>query len=461
MEVKRKEKTLAGLFYRYVALFCVNTLVLTGGVILIFIALCGLGIFLPANYAETQLTEKAPVIRRAEGTVEELIPQGCSYGVYDSDGAWLEGDFSIQEQEDAWEKYKADSIYVGDGRYYRFIPMDNGNICIVKYGLAMRYSAEKLNALLPAPEVLIPIIIFVLFILDVIFLSKRFAGKVKGQLETLSGITEKIAEDNLAFQTKPSEIKEINEVIVSLGSMKDALQDSLQKQWDMEMQRVEQLSALAHDIKTPLTVIRGNAELLEEENWPDEDKKSIAYILMNVKEIEQYLETMKRILQGSGQAEEKKTLNCRMLTEEFRETAKQLSVAGKIPVSFDMKPPEGEICCVEENILRAWSNIVSNAVERTEQERGIEISIRQRERKSSLYLVAVVRDYGTGFSERDLQHATEAFYSSDSSRHDRKHQGLGLSIAKRFAEAQGGMLEYKNSDAGEGAEVSLWIKKTN
>lgn len=138
---------------------------------------------------------------------------------------------------------------------------------------------------------------------------------------------------------------------------------------------------------------------------------------MNVKEIEQYLETMKRILQGRGQTEEKKILNCRMLTEEFRETAKQLSVAGKVPVSFDMQPPEGEICCVEENLLRAWSNIVSNAVERTKQERGIEISIRQRETKDSLYLVAVVRDYGTGFSERDLQHAAEAFYSGDSSRH--------------------------------------------
>lgn len=461
MEVRRKEKTLAGMFSRYVALFCVNTLLLTGGVLLIFIVLCALGVFLPANYVETQLTENAAAIRGAEGTVEELIPQGSSYGVYDSQGVWQEGDFSAQEQEDAWEKYNADSIYAGDGRYYRFLPMDNGNICIVKYRLVMRYSAEKLNTLLPMPEVMIPIIAVVLFILDVIFLSRSFAGKLKVQLRELSVITEKIAENDLEFQTKASDIKEMNEVMVSLGRMKDALQDSLKKQWDMEMLRSEQLSALAHDIKTPLTVIRGNAELLEEGDLSEEDKESAAYILANVREIEQYLETMKRILQGRGQEEDESVFHCKMLAEEFREAAKQISAAEKVPVSFEIRQQEGDVRCVRENLLRAWNNIVSNAAEHTDRERGIAISVRQEQKQDHLYLVAAVRDYGTGFSEKDLKHAAEEFYSGDTSRHDRKHQGLGLSITKRFAEAQGGFLEYRNCDTGNGAEVSLWIRKTD
>ena len=47
----------------------------------------------------------------------------------------------------------------------------------------------------------------------------------------------------------------------SLSGMKEALKDSLTRQWDAQQQKKEQLAALAHDIKTPLTVIKGNAEL--------------------------------------------------------------------------------------------------------------------------------------------------------------------------------------------------------
>lgn len=63
---------------------------------------------------------------------------------------------------------------------------------------------------------------------------------------------------------------------------------------------------------------------------------------------------------------------------------------------------------------------------------------------------AAVRDYGAGFSDRYLQYAAQEFYSGDASRHDRRHQGLGLASAKRFLEAQGGFLEYRNADEGMG-----------
>ena len=57
---------------------------------------------------------------------------------------------------------------------------------------------------------------------------------------------------------------------------------------------------------------------------------------------------------------------------------------------------------------------------------------------------------GPGFSTEALNYATEEFYRGDESRHDRSHQGLGLSITKRFVEAQGGFLEIRNSEAGGG-----------
>ncbi|EJW92879.1 two-component sensor histidine kinase, phosphate sensing [gut metagenome] len=73
------------------------------------------------------------------------------------------------------------------------------------------------------------------------------------------------------------------------------------------------------------------------------------------------------------------------------------------------------------------------------------------------YLVATVRDYGPGFSAKDLQHADEVFYIGDDSRHVRNHQGLGLAIAKEAVQRQGGKLQLENAPKG-GAQVSLWLK---
>lgn len=461
MEVKRKEKTLAGLFLKYVALFCVNTIFLAAGVFLLVICLSSAGLLLPANYAEVQLSEDVMQIRGAGDSVEQWIPQGCTYGVYNADGVWLTGNFPVQEQKSAWNHYENNTMYTEYKGYYRFIPMDDGNVCIVKYHLIMRFSNEKLNKFLPAPELLMPILDIILFILNALLLSRRFARKVKVQLRELRVITEKISQNDLEFETKTSDLKEINEIMASLGRMKDTLKDSLKAQWNMEKQKQEQLSALAHDIKTPLTIIKGNTELLKEREQAEEESECIGYILENVDEIEKYLENMRQVICGDRQETDQAVLRCESLKETFRETAKQLSAAEKIPVSFDIMPFDGRVRCKEEEILRAWSNIVSNAVEYTNCQRGIMISIRTEYKESRLYLVAAVRDYGSGFSARDLQYADKEFYSGDASRHDRRHSGLGLAIAKRFAEDQGGFLEYKNCSDGTGAEAALWLKTEN
>lgn len=458
MEVKRRKKSLAGLFLKYIALFCITSVLLAVGELLFLIGIADLGLMLPANYAEVQLAENTQQISQSETDVERWIPEGCTYGVYSGEGIALAGSFSGREQKDAWEHYKKGSVYSQDKEYYRFISMDNGNVCIIKYTLVMRYSNWKLNDILPPPELLGVILYVILFVLNIIFLSRGFAGKLKKELRELSGITKKIAENDLAFETRDSDIKEIDEVMASLGQMKEALQDSLEKQWDMEQQRRQQLSALAHDIKTPLTIIKGNAELLEEGDLEEADRECVSYILTNVKEIEHYLDTMRQVLHGTKQFGKAALTDCGHLAEIFAGTAKQLAAAKKLPVSVAVCPAEGNVLCVEDDILRAWSNIVSNAAEHTDRQRGISVSIGRDFREDRAYLVVVVRDYGEGFSRKDLQYADREFYSGDASRHDRKHQGLGLAIARRFVEEQGGFLEYQNSREGKGAEVALWLK---
>ena len=311
--------------------------------------------------------------------------------------------------------------------------------------------------------------------------SRCFARRMRRQLEGLCEATEKIAASDLEFESRPSDIQEIGDVMMSLEKMKIALKDSLQQQWESEQQKNRQISALAHDIKTPLTVVRGNAELLAEGELKEEDQECVLEILKNVDYMEQYLDSMRQVLRGREEEEPHKMVSAEKLAYKLLEEAEAIGTAEKIPVIMgrentdkrkdkdfsrlleDETENTDEILCCMDEVMRAWKNILGNALEHTDPVQGIQIEIGTEKVSDNLdsfrkYLVASVRDYGSGFSDQALIYGSEPFFSGDDSRHDRKHQGLGLSIADTFMKKQGGFLKYGNSVEGDGAEVSLWIK---
>lgn len=467
MEIKnKKKKTLTGIFAGYILSFVMLTIVWAFFCFILMFAVIltsGLGL-LPANYGELVLEKNNEAIKESEKVGEELIPSGSQFGIFDQDGTFLYGSFDKKDQETAWQNYQKDNQYARGKGYYHFFQRKNGEICIVKYYIEVRYANEKLNDILPPAEKLTSWLMAGLFtiltVLSGLILSRHFAKRMKKELAGLARVTEKIACNDLDFEVQSSNIREMEDSMRSLEKMKDALKISLQQQWEAEQSRNRQLSALAHDIKTPLTVIRGNAELLTEGELCSEDLFCVQEILKNARDIEQYLDSMRQVLKGQKNRTEQERVSCSDLAWEFKEAACRLGEVKRIPVFLETEEGEheGEILCSRTELLRAWKNIVSNGLEHTSPGKGIRIEICEKVLEAP-YLVVSVRDYGQGFSKEALIHGAEAFFSGDESRHDRKHQGLGLSIAENFMKNQGGFLEYKNVEKECGALVSLWIKK--
>ena len=442
-----KEPRLSVLFVGYLVVYGVSTFVLCVALLTGLILLGNTGTVQPANMQEIILSQNMSKIQQASpDDVAQYIPDGATYGIYDKDGKWLGGTMNKDRRSDAWNRYSLREYTPDDEGYYKYMPMENGDVCIVRYLLWMRYTSDTLNRILPPPEYLLVGGMLLVAVLNLLYLAHRFGRAINRRLETVQQVTEKIAANDLDFEvTQDTGIREINAVMASLGTLRDALKASLTTQWQKEQQKSEQLAALAHDIKTPLTVIRGNAELLQE----------------SAEDINTYLEKMRAVLSNEAVASCSAVQSVQDLVEILRHAAKQLTQAVQLPLHEQLDVSEGAVCVHTEEALRAWNNLLSNAATYTDGTEGIACSYTVQENEEGRYLVATVRDYGAGFTAKDLQHADEAFYIGDESRHLRNHQGLGLAIAKAVMCAQGGMLCYANATEGAGATVSLWFKLEN
>ena len=244
----------------------------------------------------------------------------------------------------------------------------------------------------------------------------------------------------------------------SLYKMKCALKESLEEQWNQEKETQEQIAALAHDIKTPLTIIKGNAQLLEEGSLAEEEQEYNQYILRNVAEIEHYLALLREMLMSPKESVVEEKISCQELGERLEEQARILAAASRQEVLSIKGELAGEARCDYSQIERAWNNLIGNALEYNPEGKELRIDLQIVLEEGQAYLAAKVTDWGRGFDARDLAHATEQFYQGDESRHGRSHHGIGLYTAARFAKAQGGRLLLSNSEETGGGEVTLYLR---
>lgn len=499
--------------------------------VLLVILLGSSGVIYPANYAEIQLSEATEKFRSALEITEDMIPPGCTYGVYRADGSWLYGTFPEEERESAWRHYQEAHIYAHGNRVYRFFYRDTGEVCIVNYELTVQYRNAFLRKYFPGIEGALILLYVFLFLAHTVMVSRSFGKYMKKRLSILNEATEKIRSRNLEFEPQHSEIREVEELLDSLYQMKETLRESLYRQWDLEKNREEQIAALAHDIRTPLTVIRGNAELLAEGELAEEEKEYNRDILQSVAIMEEYLRMLHEILQedrvgaenvgeqegagerknlceesawmerGAGEIREEernnlceepageaedwkngcgepaveagnrksrceepageagnRQISCEELAGKMEEQARLLASARQCAVVFRRDELDGLVRGNEIRMIRAFQNIVSNALDYSPAGKGIRIDFSSRGEEGEAYLSAKVMDEGPGFSAEDLKYAAERFYRGDKSRSSQEHYGIGLHTARRFAENQGGYLVIANGEEG-GAEVTLYIRK--
>lgn len=397
------------------------------------------GIIYPANYSEQQVKhfiENQPAKASFDKTG---IPSQIDYILFDEDGHILKrnaNEASLKRMQKQYQNFQTDKT-----GYSRYTYPDKTTI-LFHFNYTVRYANQKAQKYLPPYEFLSLGVAVALIIIVLGLTTKQLRKKLVANLDLFTEVGHNIAAQNLDFTVPETDIKEFDTAMNAMNQMRVALKDSLSSQWAAELQRQAEISSLAHDLKTPLTLIKGNAELLLEDQLAEEQLIMVETIINNSSRAEDYVAVLLSSSVGLDEELEQVALVNFFdeVTQKATEIGKEAGV--KVITSWNLS---GTSKIQYARFLRAIINLIQNAVEHTPHGKRIKISF---EAVDDLSWQIQIYDEGKGFSSEAIKHAKERFWREDKARGMDGHSGLGLWFANTVIVGHGGKLTLKNGEKG-------------
>ena len=451
--IKKREHSLRTLLLSYVVSLTVLSAISSLLILSLFSLSYRFGVVIPANQVESDLSALRSDIETSKVFNPNVLPDGTRYVFLTRNFKLKKSNMPVNLQEESLLNYQFKNAHGGIYGYFQSFERSDG-IVIVNYQLSPRYRNEWLNQHFPNADLMMIGSMMVSVLLIFVVLTLFYANKLRQQLRPILRATEKIAEQDLELQTSRSTIKEFNQVLSGLDHMRVALRESLMENWKAEQDKQNQISALTHDLKTPLTVARGNAELLAMTPLDEEQTDLLEHFQKGIAQVDAYVQELSELNKTSF----KKSLalgevSVKDFVEDIYDQSLSLAQTKQINVAFDKKDIKKEIIGHWDRSLlnRAFMNIVANAVEHTPSGSHLHLTARVEEDEFTF----ICLDSGPGFSLESLEKATQLFYQEDKSRQSRNHSGLGLTIANDIVRLHHGSLSLENDDTTGNAKVTI------
>lgn len=278
-----------------------------------------------------------------------------------------------------------------------------------------------------------------------------YRRKIEKPVAILSEASENISNNRLDFSVEVPEKNELGDLCLSFEKMRAALQDNNLEMWRQVEERKRLNAAFAHDLRTPLTVLKGQSVMLVKYAPKMSEEKIVSTAEMmkrHIIRLENYVDTMNN-LQRLEDIEVTKELI------EVKEFEKQLRITGTAICTekdFTLFQNLSDIQNVKIDIsvvMQVYENLLSNALRYAKTK--IEVTVDRHNE----FLMLIIADDGTGFTSKDLSNAMKPFYRAESKSHN-EHFGMGLNICKILCEKHGGYIQISNEN---GAKVIAAFKE--
>lgn len=314
-------------------------------------------------------------------------------------------------------------------------------------------SVDTLTGLLVA-------LIFIL-LFTAICLTRWLSTSIFSPIHELNVAMNNIRDGNLDYVMTPTEKGEIGELYGNYEDMRLRLKESAEEKIEHDRQNKELVSNISHDLKTPITSVKGYVEGLLDgvANTPEKQEKYLRTIYNKTMDMDRLINEL--------------TLYSKIDNDRIPYNFRRLNVKDYFDdcveeIGFDMEsrgielnymnlvPLDTVIIADPEQMKRVINNIIGNSVKYMDKPRKM-IAIRVLDLEDSIRVE--IEDNGRGISPKDLPNIFDRFYRADASRNSAQGgSGIGLSIVRKIIEDHGGYI-WATSHEGEGCCMQFVIRK--
>ncbi len=283
------------------------------------------------------------------------------------------------------------------------------------------------------------------FVVSILLTSMLFYRRYLQQpFAILAHAADEIAQDNLDFKVVYEREDELGQLCASFEKMRLALRENEEELWRQMEERRRLNAVFSHDLRTPLTVLRGQSELLTRYAPKMTEQKVIETaerMNRHIGRLEAYVKTMGDLQRLEDIEIHRSCVSLGELRKQLMATG-EIICAGKRFVCLGSGKAEERLCVDAAVVGQVFENLLSNAVRFARKAVTAAVEIQE----GALRLR--VADDGDGFTKEDLLNATKPFYKTARLTKDEEHFGMGLNICKILCEKHGGLLRLENEGGG-------------
>ena len=308
-------------------------------------------------------------------------------------------------------------------------------------------------------EMLVSVIL--IMVMTCSFLMAWIYRSILTPIETLKKATRNIRDGNLDFEVEIGDDDEIGELCADFEEMRIRLKESTEEKVVFDSQNKELISNISHDLKTPITAVKGYVEGLLDgvADTPEKQKKYLRTIYNKANDMDRLINEL-TFYSKIDTNRIPYTFNKINVKEYFDDCFEDIGMEmsqQQISLSYDNKvAPDVMVIADAEQIKRVINNIVGNSVKYMDKP---DKSIAIRVMDVGDFVQVEIEDNGRGIAAKDLPYIFDRFYRTDTSRNSSKGgSGIGLSIVHKVMEDHGGKV-WATSREGEGTTMYFVLRK--
>lgn len=283
-----------------------------------------------------------------------------------------------------------------------------------------------------------------------IILGLYYSRRISVPLVSLADGAQKLAGKDFKYRFHVPGNDEVSLLAHSLNTMAEALEKN-------EQIRNNLVADVAHELRTPITILRGNLESLQA-GVIEPSMENIASLHDEVLRLSRLVEDLQELtLAEAGKLLlHYRTVNCIDLVRKVVHNFKGPASAKEIQITLTVPEQESIVEIDEDRVIQVLANLMTNAVRHTPQGQSINVTLFE---KNDNFICIEIKDSGPGISSQDRLFIFDRFYCGSKSRNRSEGgTGLGLAIAKSLVQAHGGKIEV-DCPASGGTVFQVYFPK--